>query len=72
MGAVKIFKEAEGSQKSVSDLIFDKFAEYVRKDRLFDGVSEDLITLVRKKKPNKSEIEKLLRKTQDEDTKPER
>jgi len=54
-----------------SDLIFDKFAGYVGTDRLFDGISDDLITIVRKKKPSKSEIEKLLRKKQDEDTKSE-
>ena len=59
------------SQKSVPDLIFDKFAEYVRNDGLFNGVSDNLITLIRKKKPNKTEIEKLLREKQDEDTKSE-
>ena len=59
------------SQKSVLDLIFDKFAEYVGNDGLFDGVSDNLITLVREKKPSKTEIEKLLRGKQDEDTESE-
>lgn len=58
-------------QKPVPDLIFDKFAEYIRNDGLFKGVSDDLITLVRKKKPSKTEIEKLLREKQDEDTESE-
>jgi len=55
-------------QKSVPDLIFDKFAEYIRNDGLFKEVSDDLIILARKRKPSKTEIEKLLREKQDEDT----
>jgi len=58
-------------QKSVPNLIFDKFAEYITNDGLFKGVSDDLITLVRKRKPSKTQIEKLLREKQDEDTKSE-
>lgn len=57
------------SQKSVSDLIFDKFAESVEKDALFKGISADLVTIVREKKSNKAELQKLLRKKQDEDFK---
>lgn len=57
------------SQKSVSDLIFDKFAESVEKDALFKGISADLVTIVREKKSNKAELQKLLRKKQDEDIK---
>ena len=60
---VKFSKDVDESQKSVPNLIFDKFAKCVKTDRLFDGVSDDLIMIVRKKKPTKSEIEKLLRKT---------
>jgi len=55
-------------QKSVPDLIFDKFAEYVKNDGLFKGVSDDLVALVREKKPSKTKIEKLLREKQDENT----
>lgn len=55
-------------QKPVPDLIFDKFAEYIRNDGLFKGVSDDLITSVRKKKPSKTEVERLLRGRQDENT----
>jgi len=58
-------------QKSVPNLIFDKFAKYITNDGLFKGVSDDLITLVRKRKPSKTQIEKLLREKQDEDTKSE-
>lgn len=58
-------------QKSVPNLIFDKFGEYITNDGLFKGVSDDLITLVRKRKPSKTQIEKLLREKQDEDTKSE-
>lgn len=53
-------------QKSVSDLIFDKFAESIKKDGLFGGISDDLVALARRKRPSKSEIEKLLRGKQDE------
>lgn len=58
-------------QKSVPNLIFDKFAQYITNDGLFKGVSDDLITLVRKRKPSKTQIEKLLKEKQDEDTKSE-
>lgn len=53
-------------QKSVSDLIFDKFAESIKKDGLFVGISDDLAALARQKRPSKSEIERLLRRKQDE------
>jgi len=49
-------------KKSVRNLIFDKFAEAVAKDDLFKGISDDLASLVRQKKPSKTEIENLLRK----------
>jgi len=71
MGVAIISRDINTSNKSVPDSIFDKFVEYVRNDGLFNGISDNLITLVRRKKPNKNEIEKLLRKTQDENTKPE-
>lgn len=56
------------SQKSVSDLIFDEFAESVEKDSLFDGISTDLAGFVRGKKLNKVELQNLLRKKRDEDS----
>lgn len=57
-------------QKSVSDLIFDKFTESIEKDVLFKGISTDLAALVRGKKRSKTEFQNLLRKKQDEDSKP--
>lgn len=56
------------TQKTVSDLIFDKFAESIEKDDLFKEISKDLISLVREKKCSKAEIEKLLVKMKNEDS----
>ena len=55
-------------QKTVSNLIFDKFAESIERDALFKGISEDLISMVRKTKSSKAEIQKLLEKKQNEDS----
>jgi len=55
-------------QKSVPDLILDKFAESIEKDDLFGEISGDLIALVREGK-SRAMIEKLLRKKQDENPK---
>ena len=55
-------------QKSVSDLILDKFAESIKKDDLFVGISDELTILVREKRHSKSGIEKLLKGKQDEDS----
>jgi len=49
-------------KKSVSDLIFDKFAKAIEKDDLFKGISENLVKLVRQGRPSKTEIESLLRR----------
>ena len=49
-------------KKSVSDLIYDKFAETIQKDNLFKGISDDLNTAARKVRPNKAKIKELLRK----------
>jgi hypothetical protein len=49
-------------QKSVPDLIFDKFAEAVEKDDLFKGISSDLVKLVQQRRPSKAEIENILRR----------
>lgn len=56
-------------QKSVSDLILEKFAENIKKDELSAGISEDLIALVSQKKHGKSDIKKMLRRERDEDSK---
>ena len=55
-------------QKSVPDLILDKFAGSIEKDDLFGEISGDLIALVRERK-GRAMIEKLLRKEQDENPK---
>lgn len=47
-------------QKSVPDLIFDKFKKFIVEDDLFDGISDDLLVLVRSNL--KKDIEELLRK----------
>jgi len=52
------------AQKSVRDLIFDKFVEVVGNDALFKGISDDLANLVRQGKPGKTDIINLLRKKQ--------
>ena len=36
-------------EKSVPDLIYDKFAESISKDALFNGISDDLLKQVREK-----------------------
>lgn len=56
-------------QKTVSDLIFDKFEERIEGNDLFKGISDDLISLARQTKPNRDEIAMLLRKKQDENSK---
>ena len=53
------------------DLILDEFAECISNDKLFHQIAQELIDTVQKKKPSKSQIEKLLRKTRDENTKSE-
>lgn len=50
------------AQKSVSDLIFDKFAELVSGDCVFEGVASDLDAAVRAEKPKKADIIKSLQK----------
>ncbi|MEM2112313.1 MAG: hypothetical protein QXX08_10645 [Candidatus Bathyarchaeia archaeon] len=49
------------NQKSVTDLIFDRFAESIEKDDLFKGISADLVALVLQKRANKAEIMKILK-----------
>lgn len=50
------------NQKSVPDLIYDKFAESVSRDALFNGISDDLLKQVRVKKKSEKEISSLLSK----------
>jgi len=49
------------SRKSVSELIFDKFAEKIRSNDLFEGISDDLISLVNQRASEK-EIKELLKR----------
>ncbi|MCX5693879.1 MAG: hypothetical protein NT014_01900 [Candidatus Omnitrophica bacterium] len=48
--------------KSVSDLIFDKFADLVKSDTLFVDISSELEIAVRLEKPKKADIIKVLQK----------
>lgn len=56
------------SQKSVPELIYDKFAEFVGQDTLFKGISGDLVIQIRAKKKSEKEISNLLSKVKDEDS----
>lgn len=58
-------------QKSVSDLIFDKFAGSLVKDDLFKGISAELDAFVRGKKCIKTELQNILKKKQNENSKSE-
>jgi|GEM_PF-2412412 len=55
-------------QKTVPDLIYDKFEEFVCKDSLFSGISDDLLKNVRAKKKSERDITNLLSKGKDEDS----
>ena len=54
-------------QKSVPDLIYDKFAESVSKDVLFNDISDDLLEQIRAKKKSEKEISSLLNKGKNEE-----
>ncbi|MFC1708450.1 hypothetical protein ACFL2J_00120 [Candidatus Omnitrophota bacterium] len=56
------------TQKSVPDLIYDRFAEFVNKDALLIDISGDLLKQVRAKKKSEKEISALLSKGKDEDS----
>lgn len=56
------------TQKSVPDLIYDKFAESVNKDAQFNGISNDLLKQVRAKKKSEKEISAVLSKGKDENS----
>ncbi len=55
--------------KSVSDMIFDKFAEFITGDSLLKEISNDLVLAV-KQKQGKNKIEEVLRKASNENPKP--
>jgi len=55
-------------EKSVPGLIYDKFAESISKDLLFNGISDDLLKQVRAKKKSEKEISSLLSKDENSGT----
>jgi len=57
------------AEKSVSDMIFDKFAEFITGDSLLKEISNELVLAV-KQKHDKNKIEEVLRKTPNENPKP--
>jgi hypothetical protein len=57
------------SEKTVSDVIFEKFANSIKNDALFSSISDDLVLAIRQKQ-GKSKIKDLLRKMENEDSKP--
>jgi len=57
------------SEKTVSDRIFEKFSLLLANDKLFEMVSGDIVASIRLK-PDKNRIRDLLRKVENEDSKP--
>lgn len=57
------------TQKSVSDLIFDKFTESLIRDDLFNGISAVLDAFVRVEKHGKIELQNILKNKQNENSK---
>lgn len=57
------------SEKTVSDLIFDKFLESIKNDDLFKEFSVELVTAMREKQ-GKSKIKELMRKRKNETPQP--
>lgn len=55
------------TQKSIPDLICEKFKGILDKDKLFEGLSEELFSKITQKKVDRKEIEKLLKGEEDED-----
>ena len=56
-------------QKSVSEMVFDKFVESLAKDDLFKRISVKLDAFVRGKKRGKTELQNILKKKQNENYK---
>ena len=59
----------EVSGKTISDMIFDKFAESMAGDASFNGILADLVTAMRQQH-GKAKINDLLRKTEDAPSQP--
>lgn len=57
------------SEKTVSDLIFDKFLESIKDDDLFKEFSADLVVAMREKQ-GKTKIKELMRKRKNETPQP--
>ena len=58
------------AEKSVTDMIFEKFAQNVAGDSIFKGICEELVALMQSKKPGKDEIKAILEKIVNENPKP--
>jgi len=54
--------------KKVSDMILDKLGESIKKDALFEGISEDLTDEIKKENCPKNNLVNLLKKKQNENT----
>ena len=55
-------------QKTISDLIYDKFSEFIKKDDLFKNISVDLILAIKEKRCSKNEIESLFKRIENENS----
>lgn len=55
-------------EKSVTDMIFENFAQSIENDSLFEGISKEIVALMRKK-PGKNEIKALLERIEIENSK---
>jgi hypothetical protein len=55
-------------EKSVTDMIFEKFAQIIAGDSLFKGISKEIVALMREK-PGKDEIKALLERIDNENSK---
>ncbi|ODS32843.1 MAG: hypothetical protein SCARUB_02002 [Candidatus Scalindua rubra] len=56
------------TQRTVSDLILDSFAEKIKKDDLFKGVAEDVIDSISANRRKKADIVNSLKKVENEDS----
>ncbi|MEM2130395.1 MAG: hypothetical protein QXZ70_07350 [Candidatus Bathyarchaeia archaeon] len=54
-------------EKSVTDMIFEKFAQSIADDSLFESISKEIAALMRKK-PGKNEIKALLERIEIENS----
>lgn len=57
------------AQKKISELIFETLAQKISNDPLFDIIKNDLMVQITSKHPNKSEMENLLKKVKNENSK---